>query len=95
MKKKMGILDRDEKDIISVLRSFVKLTSSIDSINNKTSRVFVENLSFEHRTTQQLVIKLFANIITDYGNCRFDLRNEDAIAFSRKVRKINQKFRYI
>ena len=49
-------------------------------------REIVELLSKEHRTHQQQVIKLLAEVLAEYSNQPADGRNQDACGFAEDVR---------
>lgn len=86
-------LNKDK--IPGIIKDLLEITTASEIDQGRIARDFVKNLTTKHRTSQQLLIKLFSNIIKEYSGVHSDPRNQDAVNWSKQVSELNNNFEYI
>lgn len=74
---------------------FDNLVTASDIDQSKIARDIAKEVTKEHRTSQQLFIKLLSNIINEYENAKSDPRNNASVNWCKKVSKIDNNFPFI
>ena len=80
---------------LDIVNELLEITTASEIDQERIARDFVKNLTHKHRTSQQLTIKLFSNIISEYSNTRSDLRNRAAVNWAKQVSELDNNFPYI
>ena len=91
----MVIYDLKKDKIPGIVEQLLELTTSSEIDQNHIARDFVEVLKRKHRTSQQLLIKLFSKIVKNYSEARYDPRNQASVLWAKKVSEIDNNFPYI
>ena len=91
----MVVYDLNKDKIPEVLKLLLELTTSSEIDQNHIARDFVKELTSKHRTSQQLLIKLFSKIVKNYSEARHDPRNHASVIWAKKVSEIDNNFPYI
>ncbi len=91
----MVCYDLNKEKIPGIVNELLEITTANEIDQEQIARDFVKNLTQKHRTSQQLAIKLFSNIISEYSNARSDPRNRAAVNWSKQVSEIDNNFPYI
>ena len=86
-------LNKDK--IPGIIEDLLDITTASEIDQGRIARDFVKNLTTKHRTSQQLMIKLFSNIIKEYSESNSDPRNRAAVNWSKLVSELNNNFPYI
>ena len=78
-----------------IVSELLEITTASEIDQERIARDFVKNLTQKHRTSQQLFLKLFSNIIKEYSNVNSDPRNRAAVNWAKQVSELNNTFPYI
>ena len=91
----MVIYELNKDKIPGIIDDLLDITTASEIDQYRIAQDFVKKLSQRHRTSQQLMIKLFSNIIKEYSKARSDPRNRAAVNWSKQVSELNNNFPYI
>lgn len=91
----MVVYDLKKDKIPEVVKQLLELTSASEIDQGKIARDFVKELTHKHRTSQQLLIKLFSKIVKNYSEARYDPRNQASVIWAKKGSEIDNTFPYI
>lgn len=91
----MVCYDLNKEKIPGIVSELLKITTASKIDQERIARDFVKNLTQKHRTSQQLTIKLFSNIISEYSNSRSDPRNRAAVNWAKEVSELDNNFPYV
>ena len=91
----MVCYDLNKEKIPGIIDVLLEITTASEIDQGRIARDFVKKLTQEHPTSQQLMIKLFSNIIKEYSKARSDPRNRAAVNWSKQVSELNNNFPYI
>ena len=91
----MVCYDLNKEKIPGIVNELLEITTASKIDQERIARDFVKNLTQKHRTSQQLTIKLFSNIISEYSNTRSDLRNRAAVNWAKQVSELDNNFPYV
>jgi len=69
--------------------------SQINANDDLVLEIFKKNIPYQHRTLIQSFFRTFNDFSIYYADNQSDLRNEDSIAFCKKLKKLDHFFRYI
>jgi len=92
---------RKEKEAAPFIEMIEKLADNANSMSQDEKNIatsMAEAFSRQHRTLQQSSMRILAAFISEVGKTedRFtDLRNEDAIAWARKVSELEGAMRFV
>jgi hypothetical protein len=74
------------------------LSSFVNGTHNESSEAFVEAITSDHRTLQQMTFGLFLQLVDKWAEigddkefCRFDARNEFTVETALKIRNMFEK----
>ena len=91
----MVVYDLRKDKIPEVVEQLLELITSSEIDQGKIARDFLKEITSKHRTSQQLLLKLFSKIIEEYSKARYDPRNEASVIWAKKVSEIDNNFSYI
>ena len=91
----MVVYDLRKDKIPEVVEQLLELITSSEIDRGKIARDFLKEITSKHRTSQQLLLKLFSNIIEEYSKARYDPRNQASVIWAKEVSEIDNNFPYI
>ena len=91
----MVTYDLKKDKIPGIVEQLLEITTSSEIDQNHIAIDFVNVLKRKHRTSQQLLLKLFSKIIEEYSKARYDPRNQASIIWAKEVSEIDNNFPYI
>ena len=91
----MVIYDLKKFKIPGIVEQLLEITSASELDQGKIAKDFVKELTRKHRTSQQLLLKLFSKIIEEYSKVRYDPRNQASVICAKEVSEIDNNFPYI
>ena len=91
----MVVYDLKKDEIPDIVDKLMECTTAVNSEQKRIAGDIVKEISLKHRTVQQLLIKLFSEVLNEYSNARCDPRNYASVEYCKKVSKIDNSFPFI
>jgi hypothetical protein len=91
----MVLYDLKKEAISGLVDNFMEFITASEIDQSNIARDFVKGLIRKHRTTQQLLVKLFSEIVKEYANADSDPRNRAAVIWAKEVSKIKNDFPFV
>lgn len=92
----MAELNKKEKESAKEIIEKLSRTSNNMAFDQKLfAKELADNLKREHRTLQQGLIKVLAEVFGELASSNFDMRNEAAVEWCKKFNELDRNFPFI
>ena len=68
------------------------LSDALNGDSKLLAEVFTRQLANDHRTIQQNFWRFVVEIAANYKDCAYDLRNQCAVIFCKKIAELDERF---